>query len=67
MNDGNFHVNITDNDSKHNLKKRTFNGPVNFDRIQIKLYDEYGNITHLNHMDYSVALEFEILYENWCY
>ena len=67
LNDGNFHVNITDNDSKHYLKKRTFNGPVNFDRIQIKLYDEYGNITHLNHMDYSVALEFEILYENWCY
>ena len=67
LKDGNFHVNITDDDSKFNLKRRTFNGPVNFNRVHIKLYDEYGNIIHLNNMDYSIALEFEILYENWCY
>jgi len=67
LKDGNFNVNVTDGDNIYNLKKRTFNGPVNFDRIHLKLYDEYGNIVNLNNMDYSVALEFEILYENWCY
>ena len=67
LKDGNFNVNVTDDDNKYNLKKRTFNGPVNFDRIHLKLYDEYGNIMNLNNMDYSIALEFEILYENWCY
>ena len=50
LKDGNFHVNITDDDSKFNLKKTTFNGPVNFNRVHIKLYDEYGNIIHLNKM-----------------
>jgi len=67
LTDGKFHVNITDDSNKYNLKKRTFNGPVNIDRIHLKLYDEYGNIVYLNNMDFSIALEFEILYENWCY
>lgn len=67
LRDGKFHVSIDDEDAPYNLKKRTFNGPVDFEKIHIKLLDEYGNIFYLNHMDFSFALEFEILYENWCY
>ena len=38
-------------------------GPVNFERIHLKLLDEYGNLVYLNNMDFSFSLEFEILYE----
>ena len=67
LKNGKFNINIDDEDNISNLKKRTFHGPLNFNKISIKLYNEYGNIYHLNNMDYSFALEFEILYENWCY
>jgi len=65
LKDGKFHVNVNDNDTEANLKKREFNGPVNFEKIHLKLLDEYGNIIYLNNMDFSFSLEFEILYEKY--
>ena len=65
LKDGKFHVNVNDNDTESNLKKRDFNGPVDFERIHMKLLDEYGNIIYLNNMDFSFSLEFEILYEKY--
>ena len=37
-------------------------GPVDMKTIRIKLLDEYGNNIHLNNMDWSFAIEYEILY-----
>ena len=65
LKDGKFHVNVDDNDTDANLKKREFNGPVDFERMHLKLLDEYGNIIYLNNMDFSFSLEFEILYEKY--
>ena len=44
-------------------KKRHYFGPVNIDKLHIKLMDEYGQPIDLLGMDYSFALEFQILYE----
>jgi len=44
-------------------KKRHYFGPVNVDKLHIKLMDEYGMPIDLLGMDYSFALEFQILYE----
>ncbi len=65
LKDGIFKANILDNDTKYDLKKRCFNGAMNINRIKVKLYDEYGNIINLNNMDFSFALDFELLYEKW--
>ena len=65
LKDGKFHINVDDNDTEANLKKREFNGPVDFERMKLRLLDEYGNIIYLNNMDFSFSLEFEILYEKY--
>ena len=62
LHNGKFNINIHDNDGDANLKKREFMGPVDMKTIKIKLLDEYGNLIHLNNMDWSFAIEYEILY-----
>lgn len=46
-----------------NMKKREYFGPVNIDRLHIRLYDQYGNIVDVNSGDYSFSLEVECLYD----
>jgi hypothetical protein len=46
-----------------NMKKREYFGPVNIDRLQVRLYDQFGNIINLNNSDYSFSLEVECLYD----
>lgn len=46
-------------------KTRRYNGPVNIKKIQVTLYDKFGNLLDLNQMDFSFTLEMEILYENF--
>ena len=54
------------NDNNHALVKlRRYNGPITLSRLQIKIFDQFGNIIDLNHMDYSLTLELQILYENF--
>jgi len=55
---------INENDNNPLIKIRRYNGPINLNRIEIKLLDKFGNIIDLNNMDWSFSLEFEILYEN---
>ena len=62
LHNGKFNINIDDNDGDANLKKREFMGPVDMKTIKVKLLDEYGNNIHLNNMDWSFAIEYEILY-----
>lgn len=42
---------------------RQYFGPVNINKLQIQLLDEYGRTINLNNMDYSFCLEFQIIYD----
>jgi hypothetical protein len=42
---------------------RQYFGPVNINKLQIQLLDEYGRVINLNNMDYSFCLEFQIIYD----
>jgi hypothetical protein len=54
------------NDNNNPLAKiRRYNGPINLNRIQIKILDHFGNVIDLNNMDFSLTLELHILYENF--
>lgn len=45
-------------------RQRSYFGPVNIERLTIKLLDEYGRTIKLNNMDWSMALTMECLYDN---
>ena len=49
-------------DSQTNRTREYF-GPVDIQKLHIKIYDEYGRIIDFNNMDYSFTLTFEKLYE----
>ena len=42
---------------------RQYFGPVDIQKLQIQLLDEYGRILNLNNMDYSFCLTFQTLYD----
>ncbi len=44
-------------------EKRTYFGPVNLSRLQIRIYDEFGRIVDMNNMDYSMSFQLELLYD----
>lgn len=44
------------------VQERNYFGPVNIEKLQIQLLDEYGNILNLNQMDISLYLELKMLY-----
>lgn len=41
---------------------RQYFGPVNIEKLQIQLLDEYGRIVNLNNMDYSFCLTLQTIY-----
>jgi len=44
-------------------RQRNYFGPVDIEKLEIKLVDEYGRIIDLNNMDWSFALTMECLYD----
>lgn len=42
---------------------RQYFGPVDIQKLQIQLLDEYGRILNLNNMDYSFCLTFQTMYD----
>lgn len=42
---------------------RKYFGPVDVQRLQVKLYDDAGRILNMNYSDYSFCLHFELLYD----
>ena len=44
-------------------RTREFFGPVDISRLKIKLLDEYGRTINFNHMDWSMTIVFEKLYD----
>lgn len=47
--------------SDDNDKQRDYMGPVNIDKLHIKLLDKWGNLVNLNNCNYSFVLEFTII------
>jgi hypothetical protein len=43
-------------------RSRNYFGPVDIQKIRVTLYDEYGRVINLNHMDWSMELMFECIY-----
>lgn len=43
-------------------RSRSYFGPVDIQKLRVTLYDEYGRIINLNHMDWSMELMFECVY-----
>ena len=43
--------------------KRIYFGPVNIDRMRVKLLDDKGNVLNMNGVDWSITLIAEILYQ----
>jgi len=43
-------------------RSRNYFGPVDIQKLRITLYDEYGRVMNLNHMDWSMELMFECIY-----
>tara|TARA_B100000900_G_scaffold389927_1_gene383204 strand:+ start:1927 stop:3309 length:1383 start_codon:yes stop_codon:yes gene_type:complete len=43
-------------------RTRNYFGPVNIEKMQIRLVDEYGRVVNLNNMDWSFTLMFECVY-----
>ena len=46
----------------HRRTPRNYYNAVNIDKLTIKIFDEYGRIIDLNHMDWSLTMEFTKLY-----
>lgn len=45
------------------LNKRVYFGPVNIDRMRVKLLDDRGNVLNLNGADWCITIVAEILYQ----
>ena len=43
-------------------RSRNYFGPVDIQKLRVTLYDEYGRVINLNHMDWSMELMFECIY-----
>uniref|UniRef100_A0A6C0JAA6 Uncharacterized protein n=1 Tax=viral metagenome TaxID=1070528 RepID=A0A6C0JAA6_9ZZZZ len=51
-----------DNSSDKIFKQRDFLGPVRISKLKIRLLNRFGDVVDLNSNDFSLALEFKILY-----
>ena len=53
---------LINNNSDRILKKREYYGPVRIRQLEVSLTNKYGKLINLLNNDYSLTLEFEILY-----
>lgn len=60
---GNYFSLVMENDFNIVTEPRQYFGPVDIQRIRIKLLDDYGRIIDLNNTDYSFCLNFKLMYD----
>ena len=60
---GNAFGNTSQNNLSLITSTRQYFGPVDIQKLQIQLLDEYGRILDLNNMDYSFCLTFQSIYD----
>ena len=54
---------LFDDTSDRITKKRDYLSPIKIKKLHISLVDVYGEVIRFNNMDYSFALEFDVLYD----
>jgi len=60
---GNYFGILMDNDMNILTEPRKYFGPVDIQRLRIRLYDDFGRILNMNNANYSFCLVFTILYD----
>jgi hypothetical protein len=60
---GNYFSSFMENDFNLVTEPRKYFGPVDIQRLQVKLYDDTGRLLNMNYSDYSFCLRLEILYD----
>ena len=60
---GNYFGILMDNDLNIVTEPRKYFGPVDIQRLRIRLYDDFGRILNMNNANYSFCLVFTILYD----
>jgi hypothetical protein len=64
INDNNTEQNIFEFGTNVSINKRTYFGPVDIEKIRVKLLNEQGNLINLNNVDWSFTIHTEQLYKN---
>jgi len=52
-----------ENDFNIVTEPRNYFGPVDIQRLRIRIYDERGNILNMNNANFSFCLDFKMLYD----
>lgn len=60
---GNYFSLLMDNDLNILTEPRKYFGPVDIQRLRIRLYDDFGRLIDMNNANYSFCLVFTILYD----
>ena len=60
---GNFNTTSSQNNLSIISYPRQYFGPVNIQKINVQLLDEYGRVLNLNNMDFSFCLSFQNVYD----
>jgi hypothetical protein len=60
---GNYFSLLMENDLNIVTEPRTYFGPVDIQRLRIRLYDDHGRILDMNNANYSFCLIFKLLYD----
>jgi len=59
---GNYFSVLTTNDLKVLTEPREYFGPVDIQRLHIRIFDEYGRLLDMNNTNFSFCLTFKLLY-----
>ena len=59
---GNYFSVLTTNDMKVVTEPREYFGPVDIQRLHIRVFDEYGRLLDMNNTNFSFCLTFKLLY-----
>jgi hypothetical protein len=54
---------ITNPEYKIITEPRKYFGPVDIQKLYVRLFDDHGRILNMNHSDYSFCLNFKIMYD----
>lgn len=60
---GNYFSALIENNQNIVTEPRKYFGPVDIQKIRVRLYDEFGKILDMNNSNYSVCLNFTLLYD----
>ena len=60
---GSYFSLIMENDYNIVTEPRTYFGPVDIQRLRVRLFDDRGRLLNMNNMNYSFCLNLKMLYD----